>query len=169
MSSSNYTYFGPIIKINDNAKILSPLNICSNKNCLNHNIKNNLKANDKFCSECGSVIEIKKIEKNIGNISSIYELCTRIPELEEFEDYLEYPEGNKNTLILTRENIGNHGFYMYSDDFNFKVIEEDFDIRKKIAAFKEEIENNSLKKILDSNLQEGGYKIIYGLINFGDC
>lgn len=168
MSSSNYTYFGPIIRINDNAKILSPTVICSNENCSNHGLKNKLKNNDKFCSECGSTIEIKKIEKDIGNISSVYELCSRINGMEQFEDYIEYPE-RKNTLILTKDNIGKHGFYMNADDFNFKIIEEDFNIKEKISIFIEEISNNGLKKILDDNLKYNDYKISYGLLNFGDC
>jgi hypothetical protein len=165
MSSNTYTYFGPILKIKDDAKIITKISVCKNENCSNHNFKNG----DKFCSNCGTRIEEINVEKNIGNISSVYELCERMPGMEEFEDYIEYPEGNKNTLILTMDNIGKHGFYMYADNFNFKIIEEDFNIKEKINDFLEEINKNNFKKILDVYLKESDYKIAYGLLNFGDC
>lgn len=169
MSVSNYTYFGPVIKVKEGINIISKANICSNKNCFNNKIKNNLNEKSKFCSECGGKIEHIDIKKPLGRFISVVELSYVIKDILKYEDYIECPEAKENTLILTRDNIKNNGFYMDANDFNFKIIPEDFNIKEKIDNFNNEIKENGLSKVLDENLGKNSYQIIYAILNFGDC
>lgn len=168
MSSSNYTYLGPIIKIADTAKLISTFNTCSNEQCVNYNRKDEIKKTDNFCGQCGSKITTQKEEKNIGKKMSVSALCRIISGMEKFEDYVTFPE-MPNALILTMDEIKKHGFYLDNESLNFKEIEKEFKVEDKICNFIKEIENNGLKKLLDENLSQNAYTITYGLITFGSC
>lgn len=168
MSLNNYTYFGPIIKINEATNWIYQNKVCSNVNCNNSKIRNQLRKKDKFCSECGEVIISSPLFVSLDSINNISTLIDHFKGFEMFEEYIEFPEAKSNVLILTKESIGDHGRYTNSDDFNFFEIKEDFNIKEKIRGFIEEIKQNGLSDLLDESLTRNGYTIVYGLINFGD-
>lgn len=163
MSISNYTYLGPIIKINDEVKIKKICKSCSNQSCMNRYFYNCLNINDNFCPVCGN--ELVKAEVNAFYDFSLKNLKYIDKKFEEYEEHFQSPEDQKNILILNKHEVKGFGYHLDSDQLNIKMFlrgtfEDNF------SNFENNDFYNNFLHLLTKYFEEGSFRVNYGLITF---
>lgn len=165
MSISNYTYLGPIIKINDTIKMKKIRKFCPDETCVNASFNNNLNGNDQFCPACGKSLESKEV--NISYDFSLENLKYIDKEFEEYEDHFQTPEDQKNIIILNKHEVKGFGYHLDSDQLNIKMFlrgtfEDNF------SNFENNDFYNNFLHLLTKYFEEGSFRVNYGLITFSN-